>query len=61
MSQSQQIKLETNGNNDHVFNKPYVYGTKSLAIKSRRCGECKGCTNEDCGQCVACLGKVLVT
>ena len=56
MSQSQQIKLETNGNNDHVFNKPYVYGTKSLARKSRRCGE-----NEDCGQCVACLGKVLVT
>ena len=35
----------------------YVYGARSTAAKTRRCGECEGCNREDCGKCVTCLDK----
>ena len=35
----------------------YIYGTKGLSSKSRRCGECEGCTRDDCGECLACIDK----
>ncbi len=35
----------------------YVYGAKSTAAKTRRCGECEGCNREDCGTCHACKDK----
>ena len=35
----------------------YVYGAKSTAAKTRRCGECEGCNREDCGQCDNCKDK----
>ena len=40
---------------DNKFN--VVYGGSSKASKVRRCGECEGCTRDDCGQCPACLDK----
>jgi hypothetical protein len=40
---------------DNKFN--VVYGGSSKASKVRRCGECEGCTRDDCGQCFACLDK----
>ena len=38
-------------------NTNYVYGAKSTAAKTRRCGECEGCNREDCGKCSACKDK----
>ena len=35
----------------------YVYGGSSKAKKVRRCGECEGCTRDDCGKCIGCLDK----
>ena len=35
----------------------YVYGARSTASKTRRCGECEGCNREDCGDCEACKDK----
>ena len=35
----------------------YVYGARSSAAKTRRCGECEGCNREDCGKCSACVDK----
>merc|ERR1719208_404100 len=35
----------------------YVYGARSTAAKTRRCGECEGCNREDCGKCSACKDK----
>ena len=34
-----------------------VYGGSSKAAKLRRCGECEGCTRDDCGACQACADK----
>ena len=34
-----------------------MYGARSTAAKTRRCGECEGCNREDCGKCVTCLDK----
>ena len=34
-----------------------IYGGSSKAAKTRRCGECEGCTREDCGTCPACADK----
>ena len=35
-----------------------VHGSgRQYLSKSRRCGECDGCTSTDCGRCVACLVK----
>jgi hypothetical protein len=34
-----------------------VYGGSSKAAKLRRCGECEGCTRDDCGACQACVDK----
>jgi hypothetical protein len=34
-----------------------VYGGSSKAAKLRRCGECEGCTRDDCGSCQACADK----
>ncbi len=35
----------------------YVYGGRSTAQKNRRCGECEGCTREDCSRCDPCQDK----
>ena len=35
----------------------YVYGARSTAQKTRRCGECEGCNREDCSNCEACKDK----
>ena len=43
------------GRRKHSTN--YVYGAKSTAAKTRRCGECEGCSREDCGKCEACKDK----
>ena len=34
-----------------------VYGSSGKAAKTRRCGECEGCTRDDCGKCAACADK----
>ena len=31
-----------------------VYGAKSTATKTRRCGECIGCQRKNCGKCPSC-------
>ena len=38
-------------------NTGYVYGARSTASKTRRCGECEGCNREDCAECEACKDK----
>lgn len=38
-------------------NTDYVYGAKTTAAKTRRCGECEGCSRDDCGKCDACKDK----
>ena len=34
-----------------------IYGCSAKAVKSRRCGECEGCMQDDCGQCDACADR----
>ena len=38
-------------------NTNYVYGSGKGSSKQRRCGECEGCTRDDCGGCQACADK----
>lgn len=48
-------KSYADGRRRHSTN--YVYGARSNAAKTRRCGECEGCNREDCGKCTACIDK----
>ena len=35
----------------------YAYNRSRRANYVRRCGECEGCTRDNCGECISCLDK----
>ncbi|TRY79414.1 hypothetical protein TCAL_02262 [Tigriopus californicus] len=48
-------KKYSTGRKQHRTN--YVYGARSTASKTRRCGECEGCNRDDCQKCDPCKDK----